>query len=67
MTTNLNEKAANESWGIRDFELSIVPCAAGCNVCSKVFLTNCNIWQLQSTSWTKLSNLDADGWVADGA
>ena len=35
MSSTLNEKADNESWGIRDFELSIVKCPAGCSVCNK--------------------------------
>lgn len=33
-TSTLDEEAANESWGIREFTLSILPCPTECGVCS---------------------------------
>ncbi len=52
-TSNLDEDAANESWGIRDFELSVVKCVDNCVVISDEFQEE------------EFSDKDVSGWTFD--
>lgn len=65
MTSNLNEKADNESWAFRDFVLSVEGCPAGCAACAKGDTeAACQVWQGVTSSWRGLSQdkVTADGW-----
>lgn len=42
MTTNLDEDVNNESWGIRDLQVFIYPCAPQCKVCDKAGADGCS-------------------------
>lgn len=56
MTSNLNEKAENESWAFRDFVLSVEGCPAGCAACAKGEAeASCQVWQGVSSSWRGLT------------
>lgn len=42
MTTTLNQAAADESWGIRDFYVFVEKCPAGCTICNQKTLDICS-------------------------
>lgn len=62
MSTDVNGVATSVSWGIRDFQLTITPCPAACVTCTFNTLSTCNLWSLQSSSWSGVSGLTNDGW-----
>jgi len=39
-SSNLDEDAINESWGIRDFTLSVVACDGNCSLLTEEFFEN---------------------------
>ena len=41
VTTNLNEAANNESWGIRDFYLFYAACSSNCGKCTGPLPKDC--------------------------
>lgn len=67
MTSTLNQDANDESWGFRDFTLTMRACPAGCVVCDNDNSSECLIWQNQEADWS-IQNFNADGWeVVSGA
>lgn len=50
MTSNLDENADNESWGIRDFQLYVMECTSKCAVCSGNKQDECLDWRLYESS-----------------
>ncbi|CAD8148386.1 unnamed protein product [Paramecium octaurelia] len=61
LTTNLDEQPNSESWGFRDFTLSIVKCPSGCLFCSDNEYNNCNFWFIISSLWHE--SIEFDGWM----
>lgn len=45
MTSSLNQDAADESWGIRDFSITMKSCPDGCVVCNNNNQNECAIWK----------------------
>lgn len=45
MTTTLNEDAKDESWGFRDFRITMKACPEGCPVCDNDKPNECLIWK----------------------
>jgi hypothetical protein len=41
ITSNLNEAADNESWGVRDFFIYVAKCADNCAACSGPQASDC--------------------------
>ncbi|CAD8195626.1 unnamed protein product [Paramecium octaurelia] len=65
ITSNLNEGGDNESWGMRDFIISVERCPDGCQICLETdTVVKCQIWQIFFTSWTQLNTIEiqSDGW-----
>ncbi|CAK80488.1 unnamed protein product (macronuclear) [Paramecium tetraurelia] len=65
ITTNLDETPDNESWGFRDFILSVEKCPDGCLACQQTDTDlQCAIWKTLQTSWTQLNQnqILSDGW-----
>lgn len=67
ITSTLNEKATNESWGIRDFTLDIKECPDSCKVCewsTRKSPEVCDNWKLFATSLTSFdpAKLDILDW-----
>lgn len=64
ITTNLNERSDNESWGFREFQLGVTKCPEGCLTCTKgQVAAQCNIWKSFSSSWTQADGLTLDNWI----
>ncbi|CAD8148390.1 unnamed protein product [Paramecium octaurelia] len=61
ITSNLNESPRNESWGIRDFTLSILRCPSGCLYCSDNNYNNCYQWVGFQSFWHE--SIITDGWM----
>ncbi|CAD8181501.1 unnamed protein product [Paramecium octaurelia] len=61
MTTNLDEYADGESFGFRDFQLSIVRCPQGCLYCSDSDQSTCNYWVGVLSLWHE--SILLDGWM----
>ncbi|CAD8148344.1 unnamed protein product [Paramecium octaurelia] len=61
ITTNLNEAADTESWGIRDFKLELVKCPSGCQYCSDGDYNNCNYWYNLTSLWHE--SIELEGWM----
>jgi proprotein convertase subtilisin/kexin type 5 len=51
MTTTLNQEAADESWGIRDFFIFVEKCPAGCTICNEKTLKTCSGLKQIDSSW----------------
>ncbi|CAD8148392.1 unnamed protein product [Paramecium octaurelia] len=60
-TTNLNQDPKDESWGIRDFTLSILKCPSGCFYCLDNDYNNCFKWISFLSLWHVSMLLD--GWM----
>lgn len=66
LTSSVNELADNESWGIREFQITAQECPKDCKLCSKGDeAAQCKIWNLVTSSWTKSDLLTAEGWVPE--
>ncbi|CAD8150776.1 unnamed protein product [Paramecium pentaurelia] len=63
MTSNLDEVAYNESWGINTFILGILQCPQECLSCEDS-TSNCIIWSNLASYWQN-SMID-DGWLING-
>ncbi|CAK93053.1 unnamed protein product (macronuclear) [Paramecium tetraurelia] len=61
ITSNLNQPPTDESWGIRDFTLSIVKCPSGCLYCSDDIFDNCYYWIWFLSLWQ--SSIALNGWI----
>jgi Uma2 family endonuclease len=61
MMSSLNQDASDESWGIRDFSISIKPCPDGCVICNNNEQSECAIWINQEANWF-FQNFGVDGW-----
>lgn len=72
MTSNLDEPASNESWGIKDFTLDFSACPGKCVVCNWDTRNSpevCEGFSLIGSSLTALepAKMDISGWtVTDG-
>ncbi|KAM3137913.1 hypothetical protein pb186bvf_009994 [Paramecium bursaria] len=69
-TSTLDEAPDNESWGIRDFSLSIEKCPDGCDACVEGDTTDkCNFWKVSQKFFT-FTQLDGkqsnEGWQVTG-
>lgn len=67
ITSNLNQNAKDESWGLRDFILNIKGCPSPCTVCSALAQTKeaCSQWNLVDVSLDETTNstFNTTGWV----
>ena len=55
-----------QSWGFREFEISITPCDAGCLTCSVTDKASCSQWKPLFSSWTSTSGIATEGWKLQG-
>lgn len=67
MTTNLDEAANNESWGIRDFQIFVYTCAANCVICDSSSPDGCSVWtKFQFNYVTNDPSFGNEGWAVQG-
>ncbi|CAD8114389.1 unnamed protein product [Paramecium sonneborni] len=65
VTSNIDEGPENESWGIRDFILSVEMCPEGCLICQlNDSIIDCYVWKFLKSSWTQMNinEIVIDGW-----
>lgn len=65
--TSLNEAANNESWGINDFRVLVVPCPAGCVVCNGPWPQQCSVWADLPAVYNPTQALPVIGWQIEKA
>ncbi|CAD8098325.1 unnamed protein product [Paramecium primaurelia] len=63
ITSNLDQNAQNESWGINDFKIEILKCPKGCMYCQDDILP-CDFWIHFKSFWITPSEFDE--WKIDG-
>ncbi|CAD8213349.1 unnamed protein product [Paramecium pentaurelia] len=62
ITSNLNQGAENESWGINNFKIEILKCPKGCVYCQDDIML-CDFWIHVKSFWQTPSEFD--GWKID--